>query len=264
MCTIVVLNRVSSDWPVVIAANRDEFFHRPAAPPQRWPGEPALVAPVDESKGGTWMGIASGGFFVGVTNQRTWGHSRTDLDSRGQLVIDLLRSGSLEGARALLASRDARRYNPFNLLYGDASGLDVAYGRLDCADISIFEVPPGVHVLPNDVLDSPDTPKVRRIRGSLEDAASLTRAQLRTRLEAVLADRQRSPIDQVAEPPPGSPFTRALLHELDAVAIETPAYGTRSSSIVALDHGRAAGLWYTHQPPHRSEFEDLADLLVDL
>jgi len=264
VCTIVVLNRVSPDWPVVIGANRDELFARPAEPPRVWPGPSPFVAPIDTAKGGTWMGIGPRGFFVAVTNQRTWGQMDPTLESRGELVVDLLRSGSPDRARAILAATDARRFNPFNVIFGDASGLEVAYGRRHRAAVELAAIPAGVHVLPNDVLDCESIPKVGRIRSQLADAASLSATELRTRLASVLASRERAAPSELEPIPEGSPWSPELVRELDAVAIETPLYGTRSSSIVALGTARAAGFWYTHAPPHRSELADLGELLEGL
>jgi uncharacterized protein with NRDE domain len=264
VCTIIVLNQVSKSWPVVLASNRDELFQRPSRPPRLWPGEPALVAPVDLAKGGTWMGLAPNGFFVAVTNQRTWGQSREDLESRGELVVSLLRSGSKPAARALLAGVDARNYNPFNLLFGDAGGLVVGYGRSDRRPIEIAEVPAGVHVLPNDELDSPRIPKVQTIKDRLEDCHSLDGVALRRRLQAVLADTELADPNRIERPPASSPITLELAHRLSSVAIETDLYGTRSSAIVALEPGRCAELWYAAGPPQATEFRDLGPLIARL
>ncbi len=263
MCTIIVLNRVSADWPVVIGANRDELFERAAEPPRLWPGDAPFVAPVDLAKGGTWMGIGPRGFFVALTNQRTWGQTDPSKESRGHLVVELLRSGSKEKARAILEATDARRYNPFNVIFGDGDGLVVGYGRRDRAEVELAPVPTGVHVLPNDVLDCP-TPKVARIHAHLEGSETLGRDSLRARLAAVLASRERAELSELELPPPGSPWPVELVRELDAVAIETPLYGTRSSSIITLGHDRADGLWYSDAPPQRSELADLGALVETL
>ena len=72
MCTLILLDRVVPEFPVVVAANRDEFYARPAAPPARFvpgDGKLAFVAPQDLEAGGTWMGLNSNSVFVGLTNR---------------------------------------------------------------------------------------------------------------------------------------------------------------------------------------------------
>jgi uncharacterized protein with NRDE domain len=189
VCTIIVLNQVSAHWPVVLASNRDELFARPAGPPRLWPGQPRVIAPVDQLKGGTWMGVSEGGFFAAVTNQRTWGGNADERLSRGDLVMSLLRAGNHGRAREFLAGVDARQYNPFNLLFGDATSLALGYGRSHRAEVQIADVPKGVHVLANDELDSPSVPKVETIRRRLEGADQLGPERLPT------------PITSTARPP---------------------------------------------------------------
>ncbi|NBP73538.1 MAG: hypothetical protein EBU57_10365, partial [Alphaproteobacteria bacterium] len=58
MCTVVILRRPGHDWPLLIAANRDEMAGRPWDPPARhWPDRENVVAGIDRLAGGTWMGL---------------------------------------------------------------------------------------------------------------------------------------------------------------------------------------------------------------
>ena len=102
MCTLILLDRVVPQIPVIVAANRDEYFARPAAPPTRFEasaGRPAFVAPHDLEAGGTWMGVNEHGVFVGLTN-RPVDVKPTGLRSRGLLVVDVLAAASAERAGA--------------------------------------------------------------------------------------------------------------------------------------------------------------------
>ena len=69
MCLILVAWRVHADYPLVLAANRDEFHARPAAPAAWWQ-QPRILAGRDLSAGGTWLGVARDGRFAALTNYR--------------------------------------------------------------------------------------------------------------------------------------------------------------------------------------------------
>ena len=126
MCTIVALHGLRPDLPLVIAANRDEAYARPATGAIRLSESPRIVGGRDTLAGGTWMGVTPSGLLVGVTNQRTGKPPGADKRSRGALVMAALAAGTLAEVRALLAATDARLYNPFNLLVGDGHELLVA------------------------------------------------------------------------------------------------------------------------------------------
>ena len=120
MCTLVAFVGVWPEAPLIVAANRDELLGRPSSGPRRWDGE-MFTAPRDELLGGTWLGLHASGLFVGVTNRA--GTPRDPaLASRGQLVVEALRLGGARKLHAAFANGlDARRYNPFHLLYADTT-----------------------------------------------------------------------------------------------------------------------------------------------
>ena len=121
MCTLILLDRVVPQIPVIVAANRDEYFARPAAPPTRFEataGRPAFAAPHDLEAGGTWMGVNEHGVFVGLTN-RPVAEKPTGVRSRGLLVVDVLAAASAERAGAEFERQRNERYAPFNLLATD-------------------------------------------------------------------------------------------------------------------------------------------------
>lgn len=257
MCTLIVIHRAVPGLPVVLAANRDEFFDRPASGPVVLDGATGAVGGRDLVAGGTWMGLTPGGFFAGLTNQRVYGAADRTKRSRGEVVLEALRAGGrggVAGARAYLEGLDAAAYNPFNLIFGDASALWAAYGR----DAMRFEpVPPGVHVLPNDVLDSPAFPKVARIRSRLGDLPADWRG-LRARLIGVLSDD--TPPEALPDDPRStmSADVRGALH---AVKVRLPGYGSRSSSLAALVPGGVARYAFADGPPGEAAFVDHLGLL---
>ena len=98
MCLILVAWRVHPDYPLVVAANRDEFFARPTAPAAFWKDAPQVLAGRDQEAGGTWMGITRGRRFAALTNFRDPAQMRKDAPSRGRLVADFLTQGDLRPA----------------------------------------------------------------------------------------------------------------------------------------------------------------------
>lgn len=263
MCTILVMHQRHPRYPLVVAANRDEFYARGATDPALLADDPRVVGGRDVAGGGTWMGATEHGLFVGLTNQRTFQPSAPGRRSRGEVVLDALRAGSVARIERYLRRLDAREFNPFNLIFGDARELRVAYARGDAPRVAVEPVPTGLHVLPNDVLGSPEFPKVERARALAAPALELSEwAALAPALSAVLADHALPPAERVPRPPPGSPMTPELAHQLQALCIHTPVYGTRSSTLMALEPGRVAHYLFAPGAPCRTPFTDVTGLLA--
>lgn len=228
MCTLVVLNRVHPEFPVVLAANRDELFARESEGPQVLSQVPRIVGGRDGIAGGTWLGLTPRGFFVGVTNLAGT-PPRPGFLSRGQLVLDMLRHGATAAAEGWLRAQRPEAYNPFNVMWGDASGVRVAHAR--GPELEVVDVPPGVHVLPNDRLDAPRVPRVARAQALLSEL----NGDLDTQLAGVLSD--------------------------DAVCVRGDVYGTRSASLVGLRPGGVAFYRHADGAPDEAPFEDFTWLL---
>ncbi len=260
MCTLVALKGFDSRYPLIVAANRDERYARPATAP-RVVHERA-IAGVDLEKGGTWMGANERGLFVALTNQRSYELAPRGSSSRGHVVLEALQAQDVDGVHALLERLDPSRYEGFNLMYGSAERLAVAYVRPDVATVERVELDAGLWVLPNDIIGSAEFPKVDR---ALELVRPLLGAPswdaLRAGLENALGDHDKPDASLVPAPPPGSRFDRELLRELQALCIHTPAYGTRSATILALEPGRVAHYLVADGPPCRAPFQEVTALL---
>ena len=89
MCLILLAWKVHADYPLVVAANRDEFHARPASAAAFWPDHPDILAGRDLQAKGTWLGIARNGRFASVTNYRG-GLDPNAKESRGALVTGFL------------------------------------------------------------------------------------------------------------------------------------------------------------------------------
>ncbi|HEX6245482.1 MAG TPA: NRDE family protein [Polyangiales bacterium] len=260
MCTIVVLRKLRDDYPLVLATNRDEFYARLSTGPERLLDQPATVGGRDLVKGGTWMGVTREGLFVGVTNQRAVRPPDPSKRSRGELVLNALRLGTRDAVTRFLRGVDAREYNAFNLMWGDAHELFAAYAREDHGALEIERVPEGVHVLPNDRLDSADFPKVTRAQALLSPFVHGPYPELERALKGMLADRELPPLETLPDLPLPKSMSREFLHELSALCIRTPLYGTRTSTVVALTPGGVGRYLYADGAPDQSEFVDVTPL----
>lgn len=246
MCTILIGVGTDQHAPIVIAANRDEFYARASSPPGILQARgPRIVGGRDLKAGGTWMGVTDGGFFVGLTNQRTDAGPQPDRQSRGALVMDALRHANTASVEAMLNALDPRDFNPFNLLFGDAGGLKVAYAR--DAGLRIDDVPPGFSVLPNDVIDSVDFPKVERAK-ALVDGSLVS-------MEQALSDTQ------TPEVPKFGRWPHEIVRALHRLCVQTPMYGTVSATSVALIPGGVVRYAFCDGRPGEAPFVDQMRLL---
>ena len=155
MCLILVAWRVHPDYPLVVAANRDEFFARPAAEAAWWKDAKNVFAGRDLEAGGTWLGLGRDGRFAGLTNFRDPPRNRNDAPSRGALVADFLTGNESTAAALARLQAQGPRYNAFNLFVSDGDSL----GIYESASGSARILEPGIYALSNHLLDTP-WPKV--------------------------------------------------------------------------------------------------------
>lgn len=262
MCTLIALHQVHRDLPLVVAANRDELYARPASGPMLLSASPRIVGGRDELKGGTWLGASERGFFVGLTNQRTPEPPDPSLRSRGEVVLGALGQPGLQAAVDWLGRLDASAYNSFNLLVGDGRALFVAYARRESPRLELAPLAPGIWALPNDRLGSLEFPKIDRAVELARPLAALPWEALVPRAQAMLADHALPAPERVAEAPPWLP--PELRPRLQALCVHTPVYGTVSASLLAFS---ARGLQrYLHAagPPCRAPLVDQPALVAAL
>ena len=233
MCLIVFAWRVIPAVPLVAAANRDEFYQRATAPAAVWPEHPQIFAGRDLQAGGSWMGIAqpegdSGSSrFAAITNIRAPADHRDDAPSRGHLVADYL-AGSMtpqEYVDSIRAGADA--YNGFNLVLSDGATLIWFSNRGDGDPRNGRPLEPGVYGLSNALLDAP-WPKVLKTKAQF--ASLLCLGAPDDAFFEMLADTTPAPDQRL--PDTGVPLD--LERMLSAVRIESPSYGTRTSTVVKL------------------------------
>ena len=225
MCLILFAYKVVPGCPLIVAANRDEWFSRPATPAGFWKDFPDIIAGRDVQAGGTWLGISTRGRFAALTNFRNQNDRRPDAPTRGALVSAFL-AGNMT-ARVFIddLSGSASDYNGFTMLAGDASGLFCYSNRGD----EPIEVHPGVHGLSNHLLDTP-WPKVVKGRDGLEKLLIHTR---RAEDYLDLMDDSVPPEEQMPQLGPAQDWERSL----SSMRIMKGDYGTRCSTAVRWSEG---------------------------
>jgi uncharacterized protein with NRDE domain len=243
MCTLIALHRCVDGAPLVLAANRDEYFERPAeGPALRETPFGSIAAPRDARAGGTWLGLNAAGVFAAVTNRRCE-EPDPERRSRGMLVIDALREGRARDAAKRFESLRPDAYNPFNLFLADGETAHVfSYvGKPERIDLG-----PGPYVIGNVHPGDRTSPKIARLRREAARAADAPAE----RVLDVLGDACRS---------------HAGADELGATCVHAGPYGTRSSTLLRLDGaGQDGELRYADGAPCTREYEDFTTLLCGL
>lgn len=227
MCLILVAWRAHREYPLVVAANRDEYFARRTASADFWADAPHVLAGRDLEAGGTWLGVTRNGRFAALTNYRDPARHRPGAPSRGKLVADFLTGDA--GIDPYLDSLDPGAFNGFNLLLGDGARL-VAFSNVS---MERHELAPGVYGLSNALLDTP-WPKVGAGKTALEGALAALPDE--TALWRLLADDSVHP--DTLLPATGVPLEWERL--LSAAFIKSPDYGTRASTVLKVGAGGTA------------------------
>ncbi len=227
MCLIVFAWKVIPGMPLIAAANRDEFYARPAAAADWWEDAPQVYAGRDLRGSGTWQGITQDGKFAALTNIRAPSERRTDAPSRGALVADYLR-GELDAASYITALRERPDdYNGYNLLIGDRSTL-IWYSNRGAADARNGKpLASGIYGLSNGLLDDP-WPKVMRTKANF--GSLLCQSAPDDAYFDMLSDTTRASDCRL----PKTGIDIELERVLSAVCINTPEYGTRVSTLTQL------------------------------
>ncbi len=223
MCLLLFGVKASKSFPIILAANRDEFYQRPTAAMDFWPENPSILAGRDLVCGGTWFGVNTRGRFAALTNYRDPAIS-SEAPSRGDIIVDFLESkGSIPDFLGALKTKSSC-YNGFNLLLGDGRTL---YWFSNHNQI-ISPVPPGIHGLSNHLMDTP-WPKV--VAGKTALAKAIDTDNLNpSALFKLLSDSSIPGDSMLPNTGVGLEWERIL----SPLFIKSPSYGTRSSIIMGI------------------------------
>lgn len=224
MCLVTLAFRQHARYPLIVVANRDEFYDRPTQPAEFWADSPSILAGRDLDAGGTWFGVDRKGNWATVTNTRGGGYCADK--SRGGLPTGFLLNEGANEDYFEQVLEEGELYSGFNLLAGSADELlfcTNARGRTQHLD-------PGVFTLSNDSLDTP-WPKSELARARLclaiEDDALDSEALL-----AVLGSRKTFPDHLLPDTGLGIEMERSL----SSPFIVGPSYGTRCTTVLLMDN----------------------------
>ena len=262
MCTLAVYRRVSSLYPLIVVANRDEFFGRASSAPAPWPGGNAIVAGRDLLAGGTWLGCRTDGSgrIVGLLNRRPAVDrpaSGPGERSRGLLCIETLGAPSVPAALAGLDDGEVRRYGGFNLFVADLAEALVLDNGSGARRVSLDT---GLSVLTNLDVNDPRCPRLagatRRFEAllaKLAGGADVNEAV--PALAAVLSSHEDG--DEVVDAGADARFGPEAAVRFARVCVHVGDYGTRSSSMIFVRADGSVRYFHADGPPCTTAFEEV-------
>jgi uncharacterized protein with NRDE domain len=223
MCLIVFAINHHPDYPLILAANRDEFYARPTIPAAYWQDLPQLIGGRDQQAGGTWMALHIDGRMAAVTNYRDLKNLKNDAKSRGELPVNYLLG--TESAEVFLQNvlTEAHAYNGFNLLLYE----DQAMHHYSNYEGKINRISAGIHGVSNALLDTP-WPKVNRLKEAFTKTISGSFSH--ESLLDLLTSNELAPDDQLPDTGVGYDLEKML----SAICIRSENYGTCSSSVLTV------------------------------
>lgn len=249
MCLLAIHFQSLSEAPLLAAANREEFFHRPARSPRLIEaadgGGSRILCGIDALAGGTWLGVNEQGLFVAVTNRRKQNVPLAPR-SRGQLCLDLLACRNAEEAAGRAAGElSSGRYAGANYVCIDAASGSVIHGGDRIERISLE---PGLHLIANGDLNDPHDARLALARELFSARPAATAAEF-------LATAKKVCGHYLPDSGPEKP----------SIVLRASDRGTVSSTLVSLSADpRAAVYQYAAGPPDLAPFEDYSPLLRSL
>lgn len=227
MCLIAWNWQPDRATPLLLLANRDEFYARPALPLHWWapaPNGAEVLAGKDLQGGGTWLGVSRSGRLAALTNFRSTQPLRTDTPSRGELVAGFLQGGLDAPTYLEQLARHCSDYNPFNLLVFDGHQLM----GLESRNARVLRKPAGVGAVSNADFQTP-WHKLTRLKDRLQAQQDGAQTDANSLLP-LLHDRSIAPDASL----PHTGVSQELERVLSATFVATPTYGTRACSVVAI------------------------------
>ncbi len=242
MCLIAFAIQQHPDYPLILLANRDEFFDRPTEPLHQWMDAPHIYGGRDLEAQGTWLAITQFGRWAALTNFRDPTMAE-GVASRGELIVSCLNSKlSLKDWFNELTTQSAP-YSGFNLVAGDLNTGEVRY--YSNREQQLRRLPAGCFALSNGSFDD-DWPKTRHIRNQL--IRNLDSNQLHS---DSLFDMLNQPTPFAPKDLPQTGIPTDIEHALSSVfippfAINGRDYGTRSSSVILVDRLQKVRFYERH------------------
>ncbi|MFN3192726.1 MAG: NRDE family protein [Aureliella sp.] len=244
MCLLAVLYRLVPESPILVAANREEYYDRPALPPSIQSGKPRVLCGVDQRAGGTWLGVNQHGMFVGVCHRRVPGADPIGARNRGLLAREVLRCGSArKGIDKAMEEMITHRYEGLNLVVCDAESGWVVHGDKE-HDVQPLE--DGLNIIGSHNMNDPQDERVQLAHRLLTLQMLDSPVKFLAVASKVFA---RSPTS------PGRP----------SMVERGQDYGTVSSTLIALSpKPRDAIFQFSAGAPDQTKYEDFSPMLRDI
>ena len=220
MCLILFAWQTRADYPLILAANRDEFYCRPTLPLAPWQDAPDIIGGRDLAAGGGWLACHADGRFAAVTNVRQGLQPLANAKSRGQLITNYFKNN--QQPHEFIEKIEHESYDGFNLLLGSRQALYYTSNR---NNVPPEPLRPGIYGLSNHRLDTP-WPKVVTAKQAF--TAALDTLPTPEPFFQLLANRSSAPDQDL--PQTGIPL--AVERMLSAIFIASPDYGTRASTLL--------------------------------
>ncbi len=226
MCLLVFSHSNHPEYKLILAANRDEFYKRPAQPAHYWKNKPSVFAGIDEEAGGTWLGVNKKGKIAALTNFRNLSNQKQNAPTRGKIVSVFLEekmNGHLFSENLI---NTADNYNGYNLIFGEVCSL------LYFSSITkkVEQLKPGIYSLSNHLLNSP-WPKNKKVNSLFNEVISRENFSVADLFE-ILTDKEE--FEESMLPDTGLP--KEIEKAVSSIFIVTPSYGTRSSTVILVDN----------------------------
>jgi uncharacterized protein with NRDE domain len=248
MCLILTSWQSHPHYPLVVLANRDEFYERPTDPMHWWEEHPHILAGRDRAdvngSSGTWMGITKSGRFAALTNVRAPTEKNPDSRTRGEIAADFLKGRQSPEDFINDSERKFQRYNGFNFLSVDLSlenpGLHWLSNRVLMGDklrprkvMNPQRLTPGVYGLSNAMLDTP-WPKVQHRVGAFAQMLAMDTGDFKKSEQymRIMQDLTPAPDEYLPQTGLSYEWEKAL----SSAFIKTEHYGTRSIALIRVRH----------------------------
>ncbi|MDA8049614.1 MAG: NRDE family protein [Rhodospirillales bacterium] len=237
MCTVVLRIAPEEDFPLILAANRDERTDRPWDPPSVWwPAHPDIIGGRDGSAGGTWMAMNGAGVVACVLNRPGSLGPAPGKQSRGMLPLAALAAADARAAAGLIAGLEAVKFRSFNLVLADARSAIFQRSNGE-GRVETWALPPGVHMVTAHDPDDVDSPRVLRYLPRFRAAPAPSPAGGEWESwRSILADRSGPPGSEINVP-------------------ERAGFGTICSSLVAIPRSGSPIWLFAAGPPDRASFQ---------
>lgn len=244
MCLLAVLYRLVPESPILVAANREEYFDRPSLPPSIQSGKPRVLCGLDQRAGGTWLGVNQHGMFVGLSNRRVQGADPLGARSRGLLAREVLRCNSArKGVDKAMEELMTHRYEGLNLIVCDAESGWVVHSD---GEQEVHPLEEGLNVIGNQNMNDPADDRVQLAHRLL----TLQMLDSPVKFLAVA-----SKVFARAPTPQGRP----------TMVVRGNDYGTVSSTLIALSpKPRDAIFQFASGAPDQTKYEDFSPMLRDI